>query len=74
MALNAGKSTVAGLTTARKPSKRLRTEVVTMQKRGVQVLLSRVEKSGSVKARTPARSAYSGKLRVALSDLYSVTE
>ncbi|GAA0839774.1 hypothetical protein ACUXAV_006473 [Cupriavidus metallidurans] len=74
MALNAGKSTMVGLTTARKPSKRLRTDVVTMQKRGVQVLLSRVEESGSVKARAPARSAYSGKLRVALSDLYSVTK
>ena len=74
MALNAGKSTVVGLTTARKPSKRLRAKVVNMQKRGVQVLLSRVEKSDSVKARAPARSAYTGKLRVALSDLYSVTE
>ncbi|MWL91575.1 hypothetical protein [Cupriavidus sp. SW-Y-13] len=74
MALNAGKSTNVGLTTARKSSKRLRTEIVTMQKSGVQVLLSRVEKSDSVKARTPARSAYSGKLRVALSDLYSVSK
>ncbi|CAG9186841.1 hypothetical protein [Cupriavidus pampae] len=74
MALNAGKSTVVGLTTARKPSKRLRTDVVTMQKRGVQVLLSRVAKSDSAKARTTVRSAYSGKLRVALSDLYSVAE
>lgn len=69
MALNAGKSTAVGLTTAHKPSKRLRTEIVTMQKRGVQVLLSRVEKSSvSAKPRTPVRSAYSSKLRVVLND------
>jgi len=68
MALNAGKSTVVGLTNARKPSKQLRTEVVTMQKRGVQVLLSRAEKSVRAKSRAPVRSAYSGKLRVDLTD------
>lgn len=74
MALNAGKSTIVGLTTARKPSKRLRTEVVSMQKRGVQVLLSRAEESDSVRARAAARSAYRGKLRIALSDLRLITE
>lgn len=72
--LNARESTTADMANTSKPSKKLRAEVVAMQKRSVQVLLTRFESSGNVKSHKPVRSAYTGKLRVSLTEFYATVE
>ncbi|GAA7768951.1 hypothetical protein RN01_17425 [Cupriavidus sp. SHE] len=47
----------------------LRADVVALQKLGVQLLLARVENSNILKSREAVRGAYSGKVRLPLTEL-----
>jgi hypothetical protein len=65
MALNACDSLPARSTKLSKPSKQLRPQVVAMQQRGLQALLSQADTAaGQAQPSQPVRSAYTGTLRV----------
>ncbi len=68
MALNARNSLPARSTQVSKPSKQLRPQVVAMQQRGLQALLSQADTAASqAQPSKPVRSAYTGTLRVTVS-------
>ncbi|MBU67044.1 MAG: hypothetical protein CL858_16555 [Cupriavidus sp.] len=50
------------MTNTSKPSKKLRADVVALQKRSVQVLLTLAENSDNAKSHRPVRSAYKGEI------------